>query len=188
LGSSPITDPHLRWEAHQKSRPFLTRALPGLSGTMTLLHGGLPPFATVRARPRLRASPTLPACFAHLLERDRDSRRLLPYLTRPSPFLSRVGIRDFTFEAYLGFNLMLRPSDCSTAQGCLVARFSPARYPPSRLPLPDPPTTIWLSFPGNPRCGALRNRSRRFRPEIRREALLPDLQGILGKKRRRSYI
>ncbi len=47
--------------------------------------------------PSLRAVPTTPA------DRNGCSCRLLPHPARPSPYLRRVGVRDFTFEACSGF-------------------------------------------------------------------------------------
>jgi hypothetical protein len=52
----------------------------------------------------LRVSPDYPdhrsgvPCPTTPADRERCSCRLLPCRTRPSPFLSRVGIRNFTFE------------------------------------------------------------------------------------------
>ena len=71
---------------------------------------GPSPKVTSRARPssppglpRLpvslfqRAVPTTPA------DQDGCTCRLLPPPARPSPYLGRVGVRDFTFEACSGF-------------------------------------------------------------------------------------
>ena len=78
---------------------------------------------------------------------------------RPSPFLRRVGIHDFTFEACSGFT---RVTACRFAQPpevAFVTRLRPGPLPvQAACPLPDLPTTIWVGLPptGDPRrWGAL---------------------------------
>jgi len=62
-------------------------------------------------------------------------RRLLPHPTRPSPFLSRVGIRDITFEACSGFTRVTAHWLAQPPKAAFVARLRPVRLPEtSRLP------------------------------------------------------
>src|SRR5262249_53889880 len=99
--------------------------------------------------------PTTPA------DCDRCSCRLLPSHTRPSPFLSRVGIRIFTFEACSGFTRVTARRIAQPPKAAFVARLPPGRLPAQPLPSYQiNPTTIWVepSSTGDPRRrGALRN-------------------------------
>src|SRR5215469_13733051 len=92
-------------------------------------------------------------------------RSVTSRLVQPSPFLRRVGIHDFTFEACSGFT---RVTACRVAQPPKVAFVTRLRLGPlpdqAACQLPDLPTTIWVGLPptGDLRpWGALRS------PEIR---------------------
>src|SRR6516162_5044430 len=121
-------------EAHQKSGPFPPPALPGLSGTMTLSDSrpGRRQSRRWRRNPHpQRVSPDYldrlsgVPCPLTPADRDRCSCRLLPPRTRPSPFLSRVGIRNFTFEACSGFTYVTACRIAQPPKAAFVARLRP---------------------------------------------------------------
>ena len=92
----------------------------------------------------LRVSPDYPnhpsgvPCPITPADRDRCSCRLLPCPTRPSPFLSRVGIRDFTFEACSGFTRVTARQIAQPPKAAFVARLQPGRLPrQAACQLPD---------------------------------------------------
>src|SRR5215469_17217952 len=75
-------------------------------------------------------------------------RSVTSRLVQPSPFLRRVGIHDFTFEACSGFT---RVTACRVAQPPKVAFVTRLRLGPlpdqAACQLPDLPTTIWVGLP-----------------------------------------
>ncbi len=92
---------------------------------------GPSPKVTSRARPS--SPPGLPRLPVSLFQRavpstpaDQDgcTCRLLPRPARPSPYLRRVGIRDFNFRGLLRLHSNYGPLDRSTAQGGLCHRAS----------------------------------------------------------------
>ena len=112
--------------------------------------------------------------------------------------VSQPGRPRFHFRKPTWASLMLQSSDCSTAQGSLVARLQSSPLPAKPLASYQiKPTTIWVEPPStdDPRCrGALRNPGQtsestldiphRNSPRSR----APDLQEIFReKRRRRSY-
>ena len=77
--------------------------------------------------------PTTPA------DRNGCERRLLPHSTRPSPYLRRVGVRDFTFEAHSGFTRVTarkvaQPPGAAFVTGLQTSPETPAQ---SACQLPD---------------------------------------------------
>jgi len=130
---------------------------------------GLPASPGIRSRdlrPK-RASPDHPQ---HLCQRavpstpaDRDGCicRLLPHLTRPSPYYGRVGIRYSTFEACSGFTHVTARWLAQPPKAAFVAGLRPARLPgQTACQLPVQPTThcVATSSTGVTRArGALRN-------------------------------
>lgn len=98
--------------AHQKSGPLPPSALPSLTGTMTLFDSrrGQSQSPRCGSNPHSpRVSPDDPDHPAHVpcsttpAVRTRCSRRLHPHAARPSPHLSRVGVRIFAFETCSSF-------------------------------------------------------------------------------------
>jgi len=92
----------------------------------------------------LRVSPDYPdhhsgvPCPLTPADRDRCSCRLLACRTRPSPFLSRVGIRIFTFEACSGFTRVTARRIAQPPKAAFVARLRPGRLPrQAACQLPD---------------------------------------------------
>src|SRR3954468_14011972 len=77
---------------------------------------------------------TLPTCRAHY---PGGSRRVLVSiaspLTRPSPFLRRVGIRIFTFEACSGFTRVTARWIARPPKAAFVTRLQPVSYPTKPL-------------------------------------------------------
>ena len=160
-GSSPITDSSPSSKARQKSGSFPPPALPGFSGTMTLSDSRRA--AVLRRRrgryPRPDGSPPLPGS---------PSRRAVPITpadqtgalsvaspsARPSPYLRRVGIRDFTFEACSGFTRVTARRVAQPPKAAFVTRLRPGQLPSrTARQLPELPTTLWVepSSTGDPR-------------------------------------
>jgi len=87
----------------------------------------------------LRVSPDYPdhlsgvPCPLTPAGRDRCSCRLLPCPTRPSPFLSRVGIRNFTFEACSSFTHLTAYQIVRPPKVDFVTRLQFGRLNPSQL-------------------------------------------------------
>src|SRR4051812_16374861 len=78
---------------------------------------------------------------------------------RPSPKLRRVGVRDFTFEAYSGFTHVTACRIAQSPEATFVTRLRPGRLPlRTARQLPAQPTSRWVepSSTGKPRrLGAL---------------------------------
>ena len=169
IGSSPITwSPSLR--EHPEVRVLSSTGITRLpryydplrvpSGPPSLARSwerfstrlGVPPFAQI----------TLPTCRAHYPggpEPVRVSVASRP--VQPSPFLRRVGVHDFTFEACSGFTHV---TACRVAQPpsvAFVTRLRPGPLPvQAACQLPDLPTTICVGLPPTSnlrRWGALRS-------------------------------
>jgi hypothetical protein len=71
--------------------------------------------------------------------------RLLPHRVQPSPFPSRVGIHDFTFEACSGFTRVTARRIAQPPEAAFVTRLRPTRLPrQAARQLPDQPTTPWV--------------------------------------------
>ena len=123
----------------------------GVEGA-TLVPGGPP---QLPASPFRRAVPPTP------MDRSGCIRRLLPHRTRPSPFPSRVGVHDFTFEACSGFTHVTAHRIARPPKAAFVTRLRPAGSPQQAArQLPDQPTTLWVdpSSTGDARrLGALGN-------------------------------
>ncbi len=156
VGSSPITwSPSLREhpEVRVLPSPGITRLLrycdplrvpsgpPSLARPLEPISTrlGVPPFAQI----------PLPTCRAHYPggpEPVRVSVASRP--VQPSPFLRRVGVHDFTFEACSGFT---RVTACWVAQPPEVAFVTRLRLDPlpnqAACQLPDLPTTICVGLP-----------------------------------------
>ena len=127
--------------------PSLPRALKVVS-----TRAGVPPIAQT----------TLPACRAHYPGGPEAGRvSVTSRSVRPSPFLRRVGVHDFTFEALLRLHSRYRLQVARPPYVVFVARLRPGPLPvQAACQLPDLPTTIWvgLSPTGDlRRWGALRN-------------------------------
>src|SRR4051795_10195061 len=87
---------------------------------------------------------TLPTCRAHY---PGGSRRVLVSiaspLTRPSPFLRRVGIRIFTFEACSGFTRVTARWIAQPPKAAFVTRLQPSQLPDQTArQLPEQSTTL----------------------------------------------
>src|SRR4051794_18202906 len=87
---------------------------------------------------------TLPTCRAHY---PGGSRRVLVSiaspLTRPSPFLRRVGIRIFTFEACSGFTRVTARWIARPPKAAFVTRLQPSQLPDQTArQLPKQSTTL----------------------------------------------
>src|SRR3954451_919519 len=131
------------------SRP--TRRLCGV-GAANPGRDGSPPITRI----------TLPTCRAHY---PGGSRRVLVSiaspLTRPSPFLRRVGIRIFTFEACSGFTRVTARWIAQPPKAAFVTRLQPSQLPDQTArQLPDQSTTLRVessSTGATRRRGALRN-------------------------------
>jgi hypothetical protein len=84
----------------------------------------------------------------------------------PSPSFSRVGIRDFTFEAYSGFTRVMARRVARPPKAAFVTRLQSGQLPnPTARQLPDLSTTIWVepSSTGDTRHrGALNGESYRL--------------------------
>ena len=95
--------------------------------------------------PQLPASPFRRAVPPTPMDRSGCIRRLLPHRTRPSPFPSRVGVHDFTFEACSGFTLVTAHRIARPPKAAFVTRLRPAGSPQQAArQLPDQPTTLWV--------------------------------------------
>src|SRR6476619_8463774 len=73
---------------------------------------------------------------------------------RPSPHISRVGVRDFTFEAYSGFTHVTACRIAQSPKATFVTRLRPGGLPlRTARQLPAQPTTRWVepSSTGRPR-------------------------------------
>src|SRR4051812_29630252 len=73
---------------------------------------------------------------------------------RPSPFLRRVGVRDFTFEASSGFTRVTACRIAPSPKATFVTRLRPGGLPRrAARQLPAQPTTRWVepSSTGKPR-------------------------------------
>ena len=99
-----------------------------------------PPLAALRSLPscrtglpRLPASPSQRAVPTTPADRDGCVGRLLPCPARPSPFLRRVGIRNFTFEACSGFTRVTAHWIAQPPKAAFVARLRPASHPDKPL-------------------------------------------------------
>jgi hypothetical protein len=157
-------------QAHQKSGSFPPPALPDINGRMTLSDSRQHrhPAATSRPLPSCQAGiPQLPdPPFQHavpITPMDQAGARVgcFPTPLGPSPFLRRVGIHDFTFEACSGFTT-LRPAGLLNRPRRPSSRgFDPPSYPNEPLVSYQVlQTTSWVdaSSTGEPRrWGALRN-------------------------------
>ncbi len=88
---------------------------------------------------------------------------------QPSPSFSRVGIRDFTFEACTGFTHVMARRVARPPKAAFVTRLRSGQLPnPTARQLPDLSTTIWVepSSTGDPRHrGALNGETYRARIE-----------------------
>ena len=113
-----------------------------------------------------RASPdypyhpsSVPCPLPRRIERVRVS--IASPFTRPSPFLRRVGIHNFTFEACSGFTHVTARWIAQPPKAAFVTRLRPGRLPvQAARQLPDQSTTLWVesSSTGVTRLrGALRN-------------------------------
>ena len=113
--------------------PSLRRALKVVS-TRT----GVPPLAQT----------TLPACRAHYPGGPEPVRvSVASRSVRPSPFLRRIGIHDFTFEACSGFTRVTAYRVARPPQVAFVTRLRPGPLPlQAACQLPDLPTTIWVGL------------------------------------------
>ena len=156
-------------KAHQKSGSFPPPALPGLVGHTTLSDSRPVRRLTRRwsceLRPR-RVSPdypyhpsSVPCPIPRRIERVLVS--IASPFTRPSPFLRRVGIHNFTFEACSGFTHVTARWIAQPPKAAFVTRLRPVRLPvQAARQLPDQSTTLWVesSSTGVTRLwGALRN-------------------------------
>jgi hypothetical protein len=66
----------------------------------------------------------------------------------PSPSFSRVGIRDFTFEACSGFTHVMTHRVARPPKAAFVTRLRSGQLPdPTARQLPDQSTTIWVEPP-----------------------------------------
>jgi len=64
---------------------------------------------------------------------------------QPSPSFSRVGIRDFTFEACSGFTQFMARRVARPPKAAFVTRLRSGQLPnPTARQLPDLSTTIWV--------------------------------------------
>ena len=119
---------------------------------LTCARTGVPPIAQT----------TCPACRAHYpggpepVPASVTSRSV-----RPSPFLRRVGVHDFTFEACSGFTHVTAGRVARPPMVAFVTRLRLGPLPAqAACQLPDLPTTIWVGLAPTSdlrRWGALRN-------------------------------
>ena len=171
LGSSPIPRPFIAYCVSFQLRPLPS---PGVTRLLRYcdplrVPSGPPSLARPweRFSTRLGVPPVaqiaLSTCRAHYPggpEPVRVSVASRP--VQPSPFLRRVGVHDFTFEACSGFT---RVTACRVAQppsAAFVTRLQPGPLPAqAACQLPDLPTTIWvgLSPTGDLRRWGAPNRS-----------------------------
>jgi hypothetical protein len=165
-GSSPITRSCPSSKAFQKSGSFPPPALPGFSGTMALSDSRRGHQAALGVEAATLAATGLPRFTDHLpgvlcpLPRriERVHLSIASPSARPSPFLRRVGIRDFTFEACSGFTRVTARRVARPPKAAFVTRLRSGQLPNrTARQLPDLSTPIWVdsSSTGHPcLCGA----------------------------------
>ena len=163
LDSSSVTAPFFLHKHTRSKGPFLRRSYPASSvvwpsptpGLAAALSDGVRSLYLRPAPglPHLPGSPSLHAVPTTPVDRDRcslvDELRVpapvssLP--VQPSPFLRRVGIHNFTFEACSGFT---RVTACKVAHPPsvgFIARLRSRRFPGSNARKLSSPTNNYLS-------------------------------------------
>ena len=163
LDSSSVTAPFFLHKHTRSKGPFLRRSYPASSVVWPSPTPGLAAALSDGARsrdlrpapslPHLPGSPSLHAVPTTPVDRDRcslvDELRVpapvssLP--VQPSPFLRRVGIHNFTFEACSGFT---RVTACKVARPPsvgFIARLRSRRFPGSNARKLSSPTNNYLS-------------------------------------------
>ena len=168
-GSLPITDPRLRQKRTRSQGPSLRRHYPAFHSTLTLSDSRVSRRHLRRWRRNLRPQrvspdyPNHPSGVPCPLPRRIETVlvSVASGRARPSPFLRRVGVRKFTFEACSGFTHVTARRIARPPKAAFVARLQPGKLAPKPLASYQiKPTTIWVepSSTGNPRLrGALRN-------------------------------
>ena len=167
-GSSPITRPRFLHQ-HPEVRVLPFTGITRLQRYYDPLRVSVGPPSLPRAL-ELTSAPTevppiaqttFPACRAHYPGGPEPMRLSVTFRSvQPSPFLRRVGVHNFTFEACSGFT---RVTACRVARPPMVAFVTRLRLGPlpvqAACQLPDLPTTILVGLSPTSdlrRWGALR--------------------------------